>query len=54
MFILNDVESILHDKPIEKYTEKQKYEKFVSECKKWRSLIKIVIGRTLLFFEKKS
>ena len=44
MFLLNDVESNLNDKPIEIYTDKQKYEQAVSECKKWRSLIKIVFG----------
>ena len=39
MFLLNEVKSNFHDKPREKYTDKQKYEQEVSECKKWRSLI---------------
>ena len=41
------MESTLHDKPMEKYIEKRKYEKSVSECKKWRSLIKKVVGRNI-------
>ena len=50
MFLLNDAEIILHDKLIEKYTEKRKYEQAVSECNKWRSFIKTVVGRILLPF----
>ena len=34
VFLLNDVESDLHDKPTDKDVEKQKYEQAVSECKK--------------------
>ena len=47
VFPLNDVESTLHDKPIEKYMDKQKYEKYVSECKNCHSLIKTVVGRNI-------
>ena len=34
MFLLNDLENILHDKPIEKDTDKRKYEQSVSKCRK--------------------
>ena len=51
-FLLNEVESNFNDKPIEKYKEKQRYEQAVSECKKWYSLIKIVLGRKLFYFKK--
>ena len=44
MFLLNYAESILHDKPIEKDTEKHKYEQSISIFKKQRSFIKIVVG----------
>ena len=47
MFLLNDMEIALHDKHIEKYMEKRKYEQAVSECKKWRSFIKTVVGRNI-------
>ena len=47
MFLLNDVESTLHDKPIEIYMEKRKYEQAVGECKKWRSFIKTVVVRNI-------
>ena len=33
--------------------EKQKYEKSVSECTKWRSLIKTVVGRNITVLSKK-
>ena len=46
-FLLSDVEINLHDKPIEKYLEKHKYEQAISECKKWCSLIKIVVVRNI-------
>ena len=53
MFLLNEVESTLHDKPIEEYTDKQKYEKAFSECKKWRSLIKAVWGKNIIVISKR-
>ena len=34
MFLLNDVEITLHDKPIEKDNKKQKYEQAFGKCKK--------------------
>ena len=39
VFLLNDVEITFHDKSIEKYIEKWKYEQSISECKKFRSSI---------------
>ena len=51
--LLNDVKSTLHDKPIEIYIEKQKYDQVVSEYNKWRSLIKSVFGETLMFSQNK-
>ena len=36
MFLLNYVESNLHDKPIQKDMEKSKYKQAVSKCKEWR------------------
>ena len=53
MLILNDVESTLHHKPIEKYMGKRKCEQAVSECKKWRSLIKTVVDRNITVLSKK-
>ena len=52
MFLLNDWESIFYDTQIEKDMEKWKYEQAVSECKKWRILIKKVLGTkiTVPFF----
>ena len=52
VFPLNDVESTFNDKPIEKYMEKRKYEQAVSECKKWRSLIKKAVGRKFTVISK--
>ena len=43
----------MHDKPIEEYTEKQKYEQSVSECKKLIILIKTVVGRNITVLSKK-
>ena len=40
MLLLHEVESTLHDNPIEEYMDKQKYEEVFSEGKKWGSLIK--------------
>ena len=37
----------LHDKQIEEYMEKQKYEQDVSECKKCHILNKTVVGRNI-------
>ena len=51
-FQLYEVESTFHDKPIEKYMDKQKYEQAVSECKKCRSLIKTVVGRNITVVSK--
>ena len=34
VFLLNNVESTLHDNPMEKDMEKSKYEQIFSECKK--------------------
>ena len=53
VFLLNGVEINLHDKPMGKDMEKYKYEQAVSECKKWRSLIKTVIGRNITVLSKK-
>ena len=47
MLLLNDAESTFHDKPIETYIEKKKYEQAVRECHKWCSLIKTVVGRNI-------
>ena len=47
MFLFNNMQSGLHDKTIEKDSGKWKYEKSVSECKKWLSLIKTVVGRNI-------
>ena len=47
MFLFNDVEDILYDRPIEKDTEKRKCEQAVSESQKWHSLIKTVAGRNI-------
>ena len=52
MLLLNYVESTLRDNPIETNMEKHKYEQLVSECKKLSSLIKQLLGETLLFFQK--
>ena len=47
MFLINDAESIFHDKPIQKYLQKQEYEQSGSKCNKWRSFIKTVfLGET--------
>ena len=54
VFLLNDVESTLHDKPIEKYIENQKYEQAVDECNKWRILIKTVVVRNITVLSKKN
>ena len=32
--------------------EKRKYEQAVRECRKWRSLIKIVVGRSINVIKK--
>ena len=53
VFLLNDVESTLHGKTIEKYVEKRKYGQYFSKCKKWRSLIKTVVGRNFTVLSKK-
>ena len=53
VFLLNDAESTFHDKPIYINMQKRKYEKYVSECKKWRSLIKTVVGRNITVLQKK-
>ena len=53
MLLLNYAESTSHNKPIEKDMEKHKYEQAVSECKKWRSLIKKVSERNINFLKKK-
>ena len=53
MFLLNEAEINFHDKPIEKYTDKQKYEQAISEYKKWSSFIKIVVGRNITVLSKK-
>ena len=53
MLLLNDVEITLHDKPTEIYMEKREYEQAVSECNKWCSLIKTVVGRNINGIEKK-
>ena len=47
VFLLNELEIALNDKPIEKYIQKHKYEQSVSDCKKCRSLIKTVVGRNI-------
>ena len=47
------MESNLHDKRIEKYTEKQKYAQAVSECKKCHSFIKTVFGRNITVIPQK-
>ena len=47
VFLLNDVESNLHDKVTEKDLEKRKYEQYVIECKKRSSFIKTVFGRNI-------
>ena len=54
MFLLNDTESTLHDKTMEKYTEKRKYEQSVSECNKRWNLIKKVVGIniTIIYIKK--
>ena len=54
VFLLNEVESNFHEKPIKEYTEKHKYEQSISGYNKWRILIKHCLGETLLFFLKKS
>ena len=41
------MESNFYDKSVEKYMEKRKYEQAVSECNKWQSLIKTVVGRNI-------
>ena len=46
------MESALHNKPIEKYIGKWKYEQAVSECNKRRSLIKTVVGRNITVISK--
>ena len=51
--LLNYVKTIFHDKPIQKYMEKRKYEQAVSECKKWSILIKTVVGRNINFLSRK-
>ena len=53
MILLNGAEITLHNKPKEKYLEKQKYEQAVSEYKKWLSLIKTVVGINVNAFSKK-
>ena len=53
VFLLNHVKSTFHDKPMEKYTEKRKYKQSVSECNKWRSLIKTVVGRNITVLKNK-
>ena len=53
VLLLNEVESKFHDKPIEKYMEKREYEQAVSECKKWRSSIKTVVGINITVLLKK-
>ena len=53
MFLLNDVESILNDKPMEKDGEKRKYEQDARECKKWRSLIITAFERKITFLSEK-
>ena len=52
-FLLNEVESTFNDKPMVKYMQKQKYEQVVSECKKYRSLIKTFVGRNTTVLPKK-
>ena len=52
VFLLNDVESNLYDKPIEKDKQKRKYEQAVRKCNKWRSVIKKRLGEILLSFKK--
>ena len=54
VFLLNNVESDFHNKPIYKYMEKRKYEQAVSEGKKWRSLIQTVVGRNITVFLKET
>ena len=53
MFLLKYAEIILYDKPTEIYMEKWKYKKTVSNCNKWRSLIKTVVGRNINFLSRK-
>ena len=53
LFLINYVKTILNDKLIGKYMEKQKYEQAISECKKWRSLIKTVVGRNITVLSSK-
>ena len=52
VFLLNDVEINLHDITIQKDMEKRKNEKNVSECNKWRSLVKTVVGRNITDLSK--
>ena len=54
MFLLSDVEINLHDKPIEKYLEKHKYEQAISECKKLSSFIKRIVGRNVTVLSEKN
>ena len=53
VFIFNDVESTFRDKPKETIMEKRKYEQEVSECHKWLSLIKPVVGINITFLSNK-
>ena len=53
VFLINDVEITLHDKPIEEYMDKHKYKQAVSECKKWHSFIKNIVGRKFTLLSKK-
>ena len=52
MLLLNDLEGIFSGIPIGKYMEKRRYKQAVSECKKWRSLIQIVVGRNITNLSK--
>ena len=45
MFLLNVMRRTLYYELIEKNSEERKYEKSVSECNKWRSLIKTIVGK---------
>ena len=52
MFLLNNMEITLHDKHIEKDTDKKKYEQAFSECNKWHDFIKTVVGRKVTVISK--
>ena len=47
VFLFYHAESSFHDKLIEIYMEKLKNEQAISECKRWNSFIKAVVGRNI-------